>query len=80
MVVFVAVLVFVAVVVVGFLLLVVARADVLMCSDADALRLFMSFSSNPNHDLPGALPQLLKKKGKTKMQSTRLETFNACAE
>ena len=48
----------VAVVVIGFLLLVVGCADVLMrCVALRAVR----FSSNQNHDLPGALPHLFKK-------------------
>ena len=77
-VVLVVVLEFVAVVVASFLLV------VLMCCDADASRRgvdgFMSFSSNQNHHLAGALPQLPILKTKGKYAKTRLGTFDACGE
>ena len=52
-----AVLVFVAMVVVGFLLLLAGCADVLRCV-ALSRGLFVRFSSNQHHDLARALPQL----------------------
>ena len=59
------VVVFVAVDVAGFLLVVVGCAEVLCC-DADASRRgpFMRFSLNQNNDLAGVVPHLpiLKKK------------------
>ena len=56
-VVLVAVLLFVAAFVIDFLLLVAGCADVLMCCGWLRGQL-VSFSSNQNHDLSGALPQL----------------------